>query len=157
MRSRTSDIAAGLATLAIAGIFQAQSGDLEGVSLLFPRMLIIFMTLGGVFVFASGLLTPRARVDEAPCELPAEEPVAVKRVASIALGSIVYVGIIPLLGFYPASVLFLFGMAMILSDSNVTTAKRALASAIFTVVLCVAVWFGFAFLLGVPTPQSMFF
>lgn len=157
MRSRTSDIAAGLATLAIAGMFQAQCGDLEGVSLLFPKMLIIFMTLGGVYIFASGLLTRRATVNDAPCELPAEEPVAVKRVATIALGAIVYVGIIPLLGFYPASVLFLFCMAMILSDSSVTTAKKAMASAIFTVVLCVAVWFGFAFLLGVPTPQSMFF
>jgi hypothetical protein len=157
MRSRTSDIAAGLATLAVAGIFQAQSGDLEGVSLLFPRMLIIFMTIGGVFIFVSGLLTPRARIDEAPCELPPEEPVVVKRVATIALASIVYVGIIPVLGFYPSSVLFLFCMAMILSDSSVTTARRALASATFTVVLCLAVWLGFALLLGVPTPQSMFF
>lgn len=157
MRSRTSDIAAGLATLAIAGIFQAQTGDLDGVSLLFPKMLIIFMTIGGLYIFASGLLTRRTNVDEAPCELPAKEPVAVKRVATIALGAMVYVGMIPLLGFYPASVLFLFCMAMILSDSSVTTAKKAMASAIFTVVLCVAVWFGFAFLLGVPTPQSMFF
>jgi hypothetical protein len=157
MRSRTFDIAAGLATLAVAGIFQAQSGDLEGVSLLFPRMLIIFMTIGGMFIFVSGLLTRRASVNDAPCELPPEEPVAAKRVATIALASIVYVGIIPVLGFYPASVLFLFCMAMILSDSNVTTARRALASAIFTVVLCVAVWLGFALLLGVPTPQSMFF
>lgn len=157
MRSRTSDIAAGLATLAVAGIFQAQTGDLEGVSLLFPRMLIIFMTIGGVFIFVSGLLTRRASADDAPCELPPEEPVAAKRVATIALASIAYVGIIPVLGFYPASVLFLFCMAMILSDSNVTTAKKALASAIFTVVLCLAVWLGFALLLGVPTPQSMFF
>jgi hypothetical protein len=157
MRSRTSDIAAGLATLAVAGVFQAQCGDLEGVSLLFPRMLIIFMTIGGVYIFASGLLTPRIRVEDAPCELPEEEPVAVKRVATIALASILYVGIIPLLGFYPASVLFLFCMAMILSDAGVTTARKALASAIFTVVLCFAVWLGFALLLGVPTPQSMFF
>ena len=157
MRSRTSDIAAGLATLAIAGMFQAQCGDLEGVSLLFPRMLIIFLTLGGVYIFASGLLTRHASADAPPCEAPTEEPVAVKRVVTIALGAMVYVGIIPLLGFYPASVLFLFCMAMILSDSSVTTAKKAMASAVFTVVLCVAVWFGFAFLLGVPTPQSMFF
>lgn len=157
MRSRTSDIAAGLATLAVAGMFQAQCGDLEGVSLLFPRMLIIFMTLGGVYIFASGLLTRPADTKDLSCETKAEDPVAVKRVAIIALGAIVYVGIIPLLGFYPASVLFLFCMAMILSDSSVMTAKKALTSAVFTAVLCVAVWFGFAFLLGVPTPQSVLF
>ena len=126
MRSRTSDIPAGLATLAVAGIFQAQCVDLEGASLLFPRMLIIFMTIGGVYIFASGLLPPRIRVEDAPCEIPDEEPVAVKRVANIALASILYVGIIPLFGFYPASVLFLFCMAMILSDTRVTTTREAL-------------------------------
>lgn len=68
-----------------------------------------------------------------------------KRVLTIALGAIVYVGVIALLGFYPASVLFLFCMSMILSDSGVTTAKKAMASAVFTAVLCVAVWFGFVF------------
>lgn len=157
MRSRTSDIAAGLATLAIAGVFQAQSGDLDGVSLLFPRMLIIFMTLGGVYIFAAGLLTRPSGVKDVSCEAKTEEPVAVKRVVIIALGAIVYVGVITLLGFYPASVLFLFGMSMILSDSSVKTAKKAMASAVFTAVLCVAVWFGFALLLGVPTPQSVLF
>lgn len=157
MRSRTTDIAAGLATLAIAGLFQAQSGDLEGVSLLFPKMLIIFMTLGGAYIFASGLLTRPANAKDGACETKTEEPVAVKRVVIIALGAIVYVGIIPLLGFYPATVLFLFGMSMILSDSNVTTVKKATASAAFTAVLCIAVWFGFALLLGVPTPQSVLF
>jgi hypothetical protein len=153
MISRTTDIAAGLAVLAIAGMFQSQSGELEGVSLLFPRMLIIFMTVGGIYLVAKGLI--KGRKSSAATE--DTEPVKFKRVGIISAGSVVYVLVVPLLGFYPATVLFLFGMAMVLGDSNVTTAKKAMASAFFTVVLCVAVWLGFAFLLGVPTPQSVLF
>lgn len=153
MRSRTTDIAAGLAVLAIAGMFQAQSGELDGVSLLFPRMLIIFMTVGGIYLilnsFAKGRRSSAANEDS--------EPVKLKRVGLISVGSIVYVLVIPLLGFYPATILFLFGMAMILGDSDGATAKKALASAFFTAVLCLAVWMGFALMLNVPTPQSILF
>ncbi|WP_243838227.1 hypothetical protein [Nitratidesulfovibrio liaohensis] len=59
MRSSVADIASGLAVLVMAGVFHAQSGDLEGVSLLFPRMLIIFMALGGIYLCGLGLLKGR--------------------------------------------------------------------------------------------------
>lgn len=150
MRSRTTDIAAGLASLAIAGMFQAQSGELEGVSLLFPRMLIIFLTLGGVYLVIKGIMTGAS----APADA---EPVNVRRVVTISVGSVVYVLAIPLLGFYPASALFLFAMAMVLGDSTSDTARLAMLSAMFTAILCVAVWLGFALMLNVPTPQSILF
>jgi hypothetical protein len=111
------------------------------------------MTVGGIYLVAKGLI--KGRKSSAATE--DTEPVKFKRVGIISAGSVVYVLVVPLLGFYPATVLFLFGMAMVLGDSNVTTAKKAMASAFFTVVLCVAVWLGFAFLLGVPTPQSVLF
>lgn len=150
MRSRTTDIAAGLASLAIAGVFHAQSGELEGVSLLFPRMLIIFLTLGGVYLVIKGILRGASAAQEA-------EPVNVRRVATISVGSVIYVLGIPLLGFYPASALFLFAMAMILGDTTTNTARLAMLSAMFTAILCVAVWLGFALMLNVPTPQSILF
>lgn len=152
MRSRTTDIAAGLAVIAVAGMFQAQTGDLEGVSGLFPRMLIIFMTVGGAYLVVKGLLQGRKTAPDADAE-----PVNARRVTIISIGSIGYVLVIPLLGFYPASVLFLFSLAMILGDSHRDTARKALASAVFTAILCVAVWLGFALLLHVPTPQSVLF
>lgn len=153
MRSSVADIASGLAVLAVAGVFQAQSGDLEGVSLLFPRMLIIFMTVGGILVCVQGLLK-RRKGEDAPQD---DEPVAVGRVVMISAGAIAYVLCIPLLGFYPASVIYLFSMAMVLGDAGGGTRRKALASAAFTVVLCLFVWIGFAMLLGVPTPEGMLF
>ncbi len=153
MRSSVADIASGLAVLVMAGVFHAQSGDLEGVSLLFPRMLIIFMALGGIYLCGLGLLKGRKGA-EAPQD---DEPVAVNRVVMISAGAIAYVAIIPVLGFYLASALYLFGMSMVLSDAGGTTRKKAVASAAFTVVLCLFVWIGFAMLLGVPTPEGMLF
>ncbi len=47
--------------------------------------------------------------------------------------------------------------AMVLSDAGGGTRKKAVASAAFTVVLCLFVWIGFAMLLGVPTPEGMLF
>jgi hypothetical protein len=150
MRSRTTDIAAGFAVLGVAGLFHSQSTDLTGVSLLFPRMLIIFMTLGGIFLVISGALKSKtAKTDD--------EPVNVQRVVIISIGSILYVLLIPLLGFYPASILFLFGSAMILGDANPNTTRKAAISAAFAAVICLAVWLGFALMLSVPTPQSVLF
>lgn len=154
MRSSTSDIAAGLATLGIAGMFLAQSTELTGVSLLFPKMLIIFMALGGAYLLVTGLLTHRSSAAD---KVANDKPVAVKRVVLIAVGAVIYAAIIPLLGFYPASTLFLFCMAMALSDVGISTLKNATAAVIFTAVLCAAVWLGFAMILGVPTPQSILF
>lgn len=153
MRSSVADITSGLAVLVIAGMFHAQTGDLEGVSLLFPRMLIIFMALGGIYLCGLGLLKGR-KGEQAPQD---DEPVAVSRVVMISAGAIAYVAIIPVLGFYLASVLYLFGMSMVLSDAGGGTRKKAVASAAFTVVLCLFVWIGFALLLGVPTPEGMLF
>lgn len=153
MRSSVADITSGLAVLAIAGVFHAQSGDLEGVSLLFPRMLVIFMTLGAVLLCVQGMLK-RRKGEDAPQD---DEPVAVGRVVMISVGAIVYVLCIPLLGFYLASALYLFGMSMVLGDASRGTRRKALASAAFTVVLCLSVWIGFAMLLGVPTPEGMLF
>lgn len=153
MRSSVTDIAAGLAVLATAGAFQAQTGDLEGISLLFPKILIIFMTLGGLILCCQGMLKRRK-----PGDVQQDaEPVAVGRVVIIATGAIAYVLCIPVIGFYPASVIYLFAMAMVLGDASKGTRKHALAAALFTVVLCVSVWVGFALLLGVPTPEGMLF
>lgn len=153
MRKSTADLAAGLFTLAVAGVFHHQSQELEGISLLFPQMLIIFLTLGGLFCVAAGLLKRRSGNDE----VTDAEPVAVGRVAQIGAGSIGYVAVVPFLGFYPATIVFLFSMGMLLNDASQSTRKTAMAAGLFTVVLCLLVWLGFAVLLGVPTPQSVFF
>jgi hypothetical protein len=125
MRSRTTDIAAGLASLAFAGMFQAQSGELEGVSLLFPRMLIIFLTLGGAYLVVKGILRGAAASKES-------EPVKRQSVTITPQGPSSMCWASRCSGFTPASALFLFAMAMILGDTSTNTARLAMLSAMFT-------------------------
>ena len=152
MRSGKSDILAALFIFVVALAFHLQSGELKGISLYFPRILLVFLTWGGVILMGLGIYKVVKKI-----RFEAGEPVAIPRVIIISIGSIAYVAIIPLLGFFPASAVFLFIMAMILRDTSVDTRKIALLAAVFATVLCLAVWIGFTVLLNVPTPPSIFF
>ena len=153
MRSSTADIASGAFVFLAAAIFYYQSGELDGISLLFPQLLMGFMTIGGLYLMLKGFVTKKRDKDF----VVNDEPVALKRVAQISLGSIAYAVAIPFLGFYPMTMLFLFGMGMLLNDAAVSTRKSAIMSAMLMVIVTFAVWFGFAVLLSVPTPQSILF
>lgn len=151
MRSSTKDILAAVFCLLVALAFQMQTGNLEGISLYFPRMLLIFITVLSLGLLGNALITIRKEQREAD-----DEPVSWLRVGFISAGSIAYVAVIPLAGFYPASAVFLFVMAWLLRDRSHATLKVVLAASLFTIVLCFAVWGGFTILLDVPTPESIF-
>ena len=153
MRRSVSDLAAGAFVFLVAAVFYYQSGELEGISLLFPQLLVVFMTAGGIYLMIKGILT-RKKGDDPIVD---DEPVAFSRVGLISAGSMAYVLVIPFLGFYPATIVFLFGMGMLLNDAGVSTRKSAVMSATLMIVVTFAVWAGFAWLLSVPTPGSIFF
>ncbi|MDR1488918.1 MAG: tripartite tricarboxylate transporter TctB family protein [Desulfovibrio sp.] len=153
MRSGVKDIAAGLFSLLAAAAFFCQSGDVEGVGLLYPQLIMGFIASGGVYLVALGLWKRRSGRDEAGDG----EAVARTRVAMIAVGSLAYALIIPLLGFYAASVVFLFGSAMALNDTGAGPRKAALSASVLTMIMCLAVWAGFSLLLHVPTPDGLLF
>lgn len=152
MRDSTKDILAAVTTLAIAAAFYFQTGELDGISLYFPRILLIFLTAGSVVLLINALRKMRTEQKES-----GDEPVSLSRVALISVGSVAYVVVIPLLGFYPASLLFLVVMGLLLRDKPAGMKKALLATALFTFVLCFCVWGGFSWLLNVPTPESILF
>lgn len=153
MRSSTSNIAAGLFSLLVAAVFYHQSSELEDVSRMYAMLLLGFIFLGGLLLVAQGVcgkLRGKDTVTEG-------EPVTMSRVGLISVLAIAYVLIIPFLGFYAASILFLFGSAMLLNDAGGGLLHSLVSACILTAVLCLAVWGGFALLLGVPTPEGMLF
>jgi len=153
MRSSIADMASGAFVFLVAAIFYYQSGELEGISLLFPQILVVFLTIGGIYLMIKGFLTRKRGTDR----VIDDEPVAIGRVAQISLGAIAYAIATPFLGFYPATMIFLFVMGMILNDTGVSTRKSAIMSAALMIIVTFAVWAGFAMLLSVPTPESIFF
>ena len=156
MRSSTTDIAAGLFCLFTFLIFFAQADTLQGMARSYPLGLLIAIALGASFLLVKGIRKRRSGLDPIPENA---EDVAIGRVAFILAASIAYVFVIELVGFYIASVIFLFGSGIALSDVQASGGwkKLALASAIFTVVMCISVWLMFVAILYVPTPEGSLF
>jgi hypothetical protein len=154
MRGSTRDLAAGAFSLLAAAAFYVQSGNLKGLGRDYPLGLIIFIALGGILLLAHGLRGRLSGRDAIPTDA---EPAAYRRVAVITAASAAYAFLVVLLGFYTASAAFLFGSAMALNDAGWGWKKSAVAACVLTAVMCFAVWFGFARLLRVPTPEGLFF
>ncbi|MDR0828372.1 MAG: tripartite tricarboxylate transporter TctB family protein [Desulfovibrio sp.] len=152
MRKSTSDLVAAVFALALSGLFFLNTGDLEGTGLNYPLLILAFMVLCVLALIFSGLRA-RQRAEDGEARIDAE-PVAVKRVLIISAASLLYAIFIPILGFYAASALFLFGAAMVLNESKV---RRLKAACLLTAIMCLAVWAAFAKLLGVPTPEGLFY
>ncbi len=145
------DILAGLSFLIFALIFYSQTSDLSGISLLFPQSLIIFLILGSLYLIVKGLIRRKHM------EMSNDDPVKVPRVVLISIMSIAYVIIIPMLGFFVASAIFLFLAALAFREKEKTLIQSTVISLIFTAVFCFFVWLCFVTLLSVPTPDGMFF
>ena len=157
MRSSTADIAAGAFCLLSVLVFYAQSGPLKGVARDYPIGLLGAIALGALFLLFKGIRKRRSGRDPIPENA---ESVAYGRLAFILAASVAYVLVMDLLGFYIASVIFLFGSGIALSDVKASGGwkKLALAAGIFTAVMCVSVWIVFVEFLYVPTPEgSLFF
>ena len=170
MRSSTTDIAAGAFALFSVAIFYAQITPLRGLARDYPIGLLVFISLGGLYLLGKGIYKRCSGHEQAPGGTPlscgegaalpcskepgGEETVAYGRVAVILVLSLAYVYLMTLVGFYIASVIFLFASAMILSDVKDSGGwlKLAFATAIFTAVMCISVWIVFVKFLYVPTP-----
>ena len=157
MRSSTTDIAAGGFALLTAAAFYVQTGSLVGMARDYPLGLLAAIALGASFLLIKGIRKRLSGHDPIPENI---ENVEYGRLVFILAASIAYIVVIGLVGFYIASVIFLFGSGIALSDVKDSGGwkKLALASAIFTAIMCISVWIVFVEFLYVPTPEgSLFF
>jgi hypothetical protein len=157
MRSSSTDLAAGLFALLCAVAFYVQSDGLAGVGRNYSMGLVLFIFMGGLFLLSKGVRRRWSGNDPLPENI---EEVSYPRVAFILAASVAYIFSIYLVGFYIASIIFLFGSAIALSNvkNSGGWGKLALAAAIFTAVMCISVWIMFVEILYVPTPEgSLFF
>lgn len=150
--SAKSDLLSAACLFVIVITFYVQTFELHGIGMLFPGMLLIFLAGGGVYLAAKGFWKLRRQYKtEAP------EAASFKRIGMISLASIVYVLVMPFLGFYPMSIAFLFGMTIILRDGGVSWNRTLLNAFLVTAIISVAVYVTFTWLLNVPTPEMSLF
>ena len=146
------DMLSGLFVLLIAAVFCTQMYELEDVGRNYALLLLAFIVLMGLWLCFQGF-GKRRRLAGGP-GAGEEEPVAIRRVAVIVAASAAYVALVPILGVYPASALFLCLSAVVLNDSG---RSPYIAACLLTLIMCLAVWLVFSVLLGVPTPEGALF
>ncbi|HMM37998.1 MAG TPA: tripartite tricarboxylate transporter TctB family protein [Desulfovibrio sp.] len=150
MRRSFSDIVSGLGFLIVAAAFWFAGRDLTGISRVFPTGLEVFLGLGGLALVFNGIRLARK---EAACE---KEFIAWNRVVLITAASVIYVLLIPLVGFYVTSVVFLFVLAMILAEKG--KGRKGMVQALaFSGGLVGLIWLVFLQILQVPTPSGALF
>lgn len=147
-----ADICSGIIMAGVAALFGSQLYELNGIGLMFPEALVFIIGVGGIYLIGTGLWKYKKQYKHEPFETA-----SVKRIVIIVAGSIMYAVLIPLLGFYPISALFLFAMTMCLQDEGVSMKRTAINGAILSVVLCIAIYISFTILLNVPTPPVIEF
>ncbi|MDD4700634.1 MAG: tripartite tricarboxylate transporter TctB family protein [Desulfovibrio sp.] len=152
MRKSTMDFLCGLCFLLISLLFTAQMGDLEGVSLVFPQALLVVVALGGLWFVAKGLYTRRQ--ETSACD---DEPVAWRKVGTIALFSLIYALLIMALGFFSSTFLFIVCASLVLGDKSHGMGRLAKISVLYSVIFCAILWVSFVKLLNVPTPTGLLF
>jgi putative tricarboxylic transport membrane protein len=148
------DLVAGVFVLLAAAIFFTQLHELEGAGKYYSVLLLTVISLMGAYLCFLGAAKRRACGGRGLPRADDEEPVALRRVAVIAVASAMYIALIPVLGFYPTSALFLFLSAMALNDTETTPWR---AACLLTLVMCVSVGIVFSLVLGVPTPEGILF
>jgi len=141
-------------TMLVIAAFAAQTSELDELSFLFPLCLLVFLTAGSVLLFGRGFRRMK-RWGLFPDE-GGERPQA-RKVIVMAAGALLYALAIMPLGFYPATALFLFGMSYYQNSAAPSRLNRLGMALVVTGLLCALVWFGFTYLLSVPTPASILF
>lgn len=146
------DLRAGLGFIGMALAFLFQYEGLEGVSRVFPETLTCLLLAGGVYFVLKGLWLRRRGGTP-----PQEEHVAWPRVGIICLAALIYAALIPVLGFFAATALFIFCATLILGGHGQSAPRLACTAALFAVGFGLLIWAGFTMLLNVPTPSGLLF
>ncbi len=151
MRKSSSDIGSGIGFLVLAAAFFFQHDDSTGVSHAFPLLLMGIIAWGGVYYLVRGLLERRK---EKP-EESAQKGEHWGNIAWVSFMALAYAAIIPVLGYWCSTGLFLALTYMGLVFRNGRPLRMVLNAVIFGGGFSFLVWLGFVKIMAVPTPQGL--
>ena len=184
MRKSQQDIWAGISFIFIAVIFGVQYGELNGVSRVFPEILISLIILGGVYYIIKGFIQYRRenkivatrtalnkenaqtkKIKEetktGDCSICSdteekEEAVSWSRIGIISVLAVLLVFTLEYIGFFVSSTVFILIAYLLLGEKS---SQRSLVTRafIFAVPFIFLVWVLFVKLLNVPTPTGILF
>lgn len=149
MQRISSDSYTALILFAIACIALWNTRDLNNMSATFPRTVgFILLGLSAVY-FVTSILRPNK------AKLFAE--VDKRRVVSMVLGMVVYVGLMWIAGFLPASVAFIAFFVWFLQGRGKSQTSKLIRAGMFSILVGSSFYLLFRFVFLVPLPNGVLF
>ena len=147
--SVNADVVIGLFSLALAALVYFTTRGLSRLGGVFVDYTLVAMVVLAVIITVKGFLKPdHIRFFDSVIER--------NNVLTGVVILLLYLIVLPLVGFLPASYAFYFCFNLYLADERFTT-KNLITSALLTAVVVTAFYFIFHFFLEVPLPEGSLF
>ncbi|MFG6150652.1 tripartite tricarboxylate transporter TctB family protein [Halobacillus sp. B23F22_1] len=153
---RLKDILVAVIVLAISGLFYINTRTITPPADIFPKVVIlIFSTLGTLLLLKAIFYKKHGQVEEGEEDEEDTEKINVKRRWISIISVIAYMFLVPILGFFIASGLFLTAISIYLNDEKISF--KSLIKPVAISVVCMLVLYGtFDVFLKVPIPGGIF-
>jgi len=148
MDKRISDRLAGLFALVTTAAFYWQGRELAEESVLFPMVLEAFLLIMGLYLLGRSFTGEGGKTDD--------EHLVYSRAWVMIGATVLYLIGMDLIGFYVTTGVFLIGVSWYFNDHGFTLRSFG-KSALFGVVMTVAIYATFSLFLQVPTPEGILF
>ncbi|KMJ55083.1 hypothetical protein AB685_29125 [Bacillus sp. LL01] len=155
---RVKDIIVSVLILGISALFFVNTRSLIAPADIFPKVVILIFSMLGLFLLIKALFLKSLyhESDEDNDGLEDEGEINQKR-RWISMGSILaYVLLMPIVGFYITSGIFLLLMSIFLIGKKPTVKGSIMPVIMSTSVMCI-LYFTFSFFLRVPVPSGILF
>lgn len=148
MDKRISDRLAGLFAIVPAIAFYWQGRELAAESVLFPLVLEAFLLIMGLYLLGRSFTGAGGKADD--------EHLTYSRAWVMIGATAAYLIGMDLIGFYVTTSVFLIAVSWFFNDHGYTLRSFGM-SALFGIVMTVAIYATFSLFLQVPTPEGLLF
>lgn len=154
MTQRQGDFILCIALWLVAMVFWFQAKELKSPGNLLPIMLVIIISvLAGILFVKNAISMVKEKQANRPPLVSRENLV---RITIVAIATLVYVFVIPVLGFYFSTGIFLSLFYLLMMEGAINM-KRIAQSIVGGVAVSIGIFYTFGYLLNVHTPKGIFF
>lgn len=154
MTQRQADFVLCIVLWLVAIIFWFQAKELKSPGNLLPTMLVIIISLLAGIVFVKNVISLVKEKQMSSRQLFTRENFI--KVGMVSLATLVYVFVIPVLGFYLSTGIFLSLFYLLMTEGAIN-GKRIMQSVLGGVVVSIGIFYTFGYLLHVHTPKGILF
>ncbi|MCM3761844.1 tripartite tricarboxylate transporter TctB family protein [Alkalihalobacillus oceani] len=153
---RVKDIIVSVLIFAVCILFYIHTKDLVPPADIFPKVVILVFSILGFFLLLKAVFMKRAYEEREEQDLEDEEKGSGKRKWISIVGIVVYIVLMPIVGFYVTSGIFLLLLSMFLIGKKPNVKGSVVPVVVSASVMCI-LYLTFSVFLRVPVPGGALF